>query len=114
LKTEGIITAILTKIKDDLQKHSDTLNLLLPPENAENVVNVIKTAVNTAAAGSGVIEAACKSVVKCRLCRSGMRWTRQGGQTNLTLRTLVKSERWDAFWTLYKNARVTQIHKIAT
>jgi hypothetical protein len=52
--------------------------------------------------GSGVIEAACKSVVKCRFCRSGMRWTRSGGQTILTLRTILKSERWDAFWTLYK------------
>jgi hypothetical protein len=54
--------------------------------------------------GSGVIEAACKSIVKCRLCRSGMRWTRAGGQTILSLRSLLKSGRWDAFWTLYKNA----------
>jgi hypothetical protein len=54
--------------------------------------------------GSGVIEAACKSIVKCRMCRSGMRWTRRGGQTILTLRSLVKSERWDAFWNIYKNA----------
>jgi hypothetical protein len=53
--------------------------------------------------GSGVIEAACKSIVKCRLCRSGMRWTRKGGQTILSLRALVKSERWDAFWKLCKN-----------
>jgi hypothetical protein len=58
--------------------------------------------------GSGVIEAACKSVVKCRLCRSGMRWTRGGGQTILTLRTLVKSGRWEAFWSEYKSARPTQ------
>jgi IS5 family transposase len=52
--------------------------------------------------GSGVIEAACKSVVKCRFCRSGMRWTRAGGQTILTLRTVLKSERWETFWTQYK------------
>jgi hypothetical protein len=32
--------------------------------------------------GSGVIEAACKSIVKCRFCRSGMRWTRTGGTDN--------------------------------
>jgi hypothetical protein len=63
--------------------------------------------------GSGVIEAACKSIVKCRCCRSGMRWTRSGGQTILTLRSLLKSGRWDAFWTLYKTARFTQSHKIA-
>lgn len=48
--------------------------------------------------GSGPVEAACKSVVKTRLGRSGMRWTRSGGQHILTLRTYVKSSRWDAMW----------------
>jgi len=51
---------------------------------------------------SGPVEAACKSVVKARLCRSGMRWSRKGGQNILSLRTYVKSDRWDAFWTHYK------------
>ena len=64
--------------------------------------------------GSGVIEAACKSIVKCRLCRSGMRWTRTGGQTILTLRSLVKSSRWDAFWTKYKTTHVAKNHNTAT
>ena len=64
--------------------------------------------------GSGVIEAACKSVVKCRFCRSGMRWTRSGGQTILTLRALLKSERWDTFWTLYKTKHLPQTLKWAT
>jgi len=62
--------------------------------------------------GSGVIEAACKSVVKCRFCRSGMRWTRVGGQAILTLRTFIKSDRWDAFWNIYKTSRFTKIDKI--
>ena len=48
--------------------------------------------------GSGPVEAACKSVVKARLCRSGMRWSRVGGQRILDLRTYVKSQRWDAAW----------------
>ena len=52
--------------------------------------------------GSGPIEAACKSVVKTRLCRSGMRWSRFGGQHILSLRTYVKSNRWDAMWSQYK------------
>ena len=64
--------------------------------------------------GSGVIEAACKSIVKCRLCRSGMRWTQTGGQTTLTLRSLVKSGRWEAFWTKHKTTHFTQNHKTAT
>ena len=52
--------------------------------------------------GSGPVEAACKTLVKTRLCRSGMRWTRKGGQRILDLRTYVKSNRWDGFWNEYK------------
>jgi hypothetical protein len=48
--------------------------------------------------GSGVIEAACKSVVKQRMCRSGQRWSIKGGQAILNLRTIVKSDRWSGFW----------------
>ena len=51
--------------------------------------------------GSGPVEAACKSIVKTRLCRSGMRWSRQGGQYILDLRCFVKSNRWDTFWKEY-------------
>ena len=52
--------------------------------------------------GSGVVEAACKSLVKSRLCRSGMRWTRKGGLHILYLRAHIKSGRWDKFWQSYK------------
>ena len=55
--------------------------------------------------GSGPVEAACKTLVKARLCRSGMRWSREGGQRILDLRTYVKSNRWDAFWAQYKELR---------
>ena len=51
--------------------------------------------------GCGPVEAACKSIVKTRLCRSGMRWSRQGGQRILHLRCFVKSNRWDVFWKQY-------------
>lgn len=56
--------------------------------------------------GSGPVEAACKSIVKCRLCRSGMRWSRTGGQRILDLRTHVKSNRWEPFWHEYKQATI--------
>ena len=48
--------------------------------------------------GSGVIEAACKSVVKQRMCRSGQRWSIKGGQAILNLRSIAKSDRWNSFW----------------
>lgn len=51
--------------------------------------------------GSGPVEAAGKTLVKTRLCRSGMRWKRASGQHVLTIRTLIKSERWDQAWSRY-------------
>jgi hypothetical protein len=52
--------------------------------------------------GSGPVEGACKNIVKQRLCRSGMRWSIPGGQTILTLRSIVKSNRWNEFWNACK------------
>jgi hypothetical protein len=52
--------------------------------------------------GSGPIEAACKSIVKTRLGRSGMRWSRKGGQNILVLRAYAKSDRWDNSWKSFK------------
>lgn len=46
--------------------------------------------------GSGVTEAACKTVYTQRLKLSGMRWTRPGAQTILNLRVLQLSGVWQA------------------
>ena len=52
--------------------------------------------------GSGVTEAACKTLVKLRLCGSGMKWTRSGAQTVITLRALLLStSRWASLWTYF-------------
>ena len=52
--------------------------------------------------GSGVTEAACKTLVKQRLCGSGMKWTRSGAQTVLTLRALLLStSRWASLWAYF-------------
>jgi hypothetical protein len=48
---------------------------------------------------SGVMEAACKTLVTQRLKQSGMIWTNQGGQAILTLRSLIQSNRWHSAWT---------------
>ena len=50
--------------------------------------------------GSGVVEAACKTLVTERLKRSGMRWGPRGGQAILTLRSLVQSRRFQHAWSL--------------
>ena len=48
--------------------------------------------------GSGVTEAACKTIVKQRLCQSGMKWHEKGASIILSLRTLERSNRWEQFW----------------
>ena len=49
--------------------------------------------------GSGVTEAACKTLVKQRLCGSGMRWKIKGAKVVLSLRALVQTtDRWQQFW----------------
>jgi len=49
--------------------------------------------------GSGVTEAACKTVIKQRMCISGSRWKDDGASCVLALRTLkLTTGRWQQFW----------------
>jgi hypothetical protein len=49
--------------------------------------------------GSGVTEAACKTLVKMRLCRSGAKWREEGAAIVLSLRALsYTAGRWEQFW----------------
>jgi len=48
--------------------------------------------------GSGVTEAACKTIIKQRLCRAGMRWKERGASMVIALKCLVQSNRWNQFW----------------
>lgn len=49
--------------------------------------------------GSGITEAACKTLIKQRLCRSGMRWKEKGAAVVLSLRALMLTpDRWRQFW----------------
>jgi hypothetical protein len=50
--------------------------------------------------GSGVVEAACKTLVSQRLKRSGMRWREPGGQAILTFRAWCQSDRYERAWAL--------------
>jgi hypothetical protein len=48
--------------------------------------------------GSGVVEAACKTLVAQRLKGSGMHWSERGLNPILALRTALLSRRYDEFW----------------
>ena len=64
--------------------------------------------------GSGVVEAACKTLVSSRLKRSGMRWEIAGGQAILTLRSVIQSERWQGAWSLLRNAFRQPVQVVTT
>jgi hypothetical protein len=49
--------------------------------------------------GSGVIEAACKVIIKQRMCKSGMKWSDSGAKTVLLLRCFNETDgKWIQFW----------------
>jgi len=49
--------------------------------------------------GSGVTEAACKTLIKHRLCKSGSRWKNDGALSVLSIRALrLTPGRWQEFW----------------
>ena len=52
---------------------------------------------------TGVIEGACRHLVKDRLERTGMRWSTSGAQAMLNLRSLKASNAWDEFQQHYLN-----------
>jgi ribosomal protein S27AE len=48
--------------------------------------------------GSGVIEAACRTVVAQRMKHSGMEWTVRGANAIAALRCVIQSNRFEEFW----------------
>ncbi|MBM4001537.1 MAG: hypothetical protein FJ297_18725 [Planctomycetes bacterium] len=59
--------------------------------------------------GSGVTEAACKTVFTQRLKLSGMQWTREGAQVILRLRIVLLSRIWNRAYELWRSDRLTHV-----
>jgi len=58
--------------------------------------------------GSGTVESACKVVMQERMKQAGMRWSRDGAQAMLALRSVLLSQRWDEVWaTLTPSPKLT-------
>ena len=51
--------------------------------------------------GSGVVEGACRHLVKDRLERAGMRWHPDGAQAILNVRATYLNEDWGLFWSYH-------------
>lgn len=94
----------LKRFKDKAVKNKglesiDTAMTYFKNNNKKSRMNYAQSVLANQPIGSGVTEAACKTIVKQRLCQSGMRWKEKGVKVILSLRTLVKSTgRWSQFW----------------
>ena len=59
---------------------------------------------------SGVIEGACRHLVKDRMERSGMRWTLEGARSMLHVRAVFQSAYWEAFLADRMSRETLRIH----
>jgi hypothetical protein len=54
---------------------------------------------------TGVIEGACRHLVKDRCELSGMRWTQSGAEARLPLRSVAENGDWEAFHSFRRSQR---------
>lgn len=59
---------------------------------------------------SGVIEGACRHLVKDRCERSGMRWTQKGAENILRLRAVAENDDWDDYHRFRKQQRHLRLY----
>jgi hypothetical protein len=104
LLLEGKVTQVIAGLRRRLQTH------VLSNEKRRAVQNVIRYFKNNRAhmrydeymaagfpIGSGVVEGACRHVVKDRMEQSGMRWTVPGAQALLDTRSVYLNGDWGEF-----------------
>ena len=99
----------LIKELEQQRSHIDSRNFIERDEEIRQVITYYKNykdkmsyayhTANNLPIGSGVTEAACKTVVKQRMCISGSRWKDEGASCVLTLRAMkLTTGRWQQFW----------------
>ena len=60
---------------------------------------------------TGIIEGACRHLVKDRLDLTGARWGLQGAQAILKLRALRSNDDWDSYRTFHVNQQRHRTHE---
>jgi len=103
---EGVAGEFLTLMRQLQSEKSHSKNIteklqaaITYYENHQHQMNYAQYREKKYPIGSGVTEAACKTLVKQRLCCSGMRWKEKGAGIILSLRALVLTkDRWSQFW----------------
>lgn len=102
-KTSNLINQI-KKIETQGEKADKQKGLLTYLQNNLQRMDYKTYLENDYLIGSGAIEAAQRTVVQQRLKRSGQRWTLDGGQQVLNLRTKKLSGKWNQVNQMVRNA----------
>jgi hypothetical protein len=63
--------------------------------------------------GTGVVEGACRHLVKDRMEQAGMRWTKAGAQAVLDLRAVRLSGDWEAYWHFHRQKQHERLYGAA-
>src|SRR5512135_1045907 len=61
--------------------------------------------------GSGVVEGACRHLVKDRMERTGMRWHPDGAQAMLNLRATYLNGEWESFWAYHVDQEDERLYR---
>lgn len=106
---KGAVSKILNELKAFSKSHKipakekkDLDSTITYLTNHKEKMQYYKNTESNMPIGSGVTEAACKSLVKVRMCKGAARWKDDGATIVLTLRSLhITHGRWDQFWNKY-------------
>ena len=93
---EEFVSTRLVKNAEDRKKILSSITYL---ENQKGRMKYSYSVERNWPIGSGVTEAACKTLIKHRLCKSGSRWKDDGALAVLSIRGLrLTPGRWQEFW----------------
>ena len=85
--------------KNFLERDEEIRLVITYYENHKSKMSYARHLKDNLPIGSGVTEAACKVLIKQRMCVSGSRWKNQGASCVLALRALKLTKgRWQQFW----------------
>ena len=85
--------------KNFLERDEEIRLVITYYENHKSKMSYARHLKDNLPIGSGVTEAACKVLIKQRMCVSGSRWKDQGASCVLALRALKLTKgRWQQFW----------------
>ena len=99
------------KVRDREKERLEQENVRLRRENQRERMDYAHYQELGLPIGSGVVEAACKTLAAQRLKLSGMSWG-DGVQGILTIRSLQQSGRWERAWPLLASAFRVDIYQV--